>query len=536
MRKNTFTVNAFTNLWATKLWISQLVLICTLVSLIGCSKPETTVTPGGTTTTTPTTSTTTTSTSSTSIVIDSVSTLSSAKEGNTDVAANVDDLLANSTFSSTVTINFGTSVSISNPLAGKGVTITETNGDVVITATASEVAYVLSGTTANGSVKIYSDKKFKLTLNGVNITNADGPAINIQSGKRVFVVLADNTNNTLTDGATYAASATEDMKATFFSEGQLIFSGNGNLSVKGNYKHAICSDDYVRLISGNITITSAVSDGVHTNSAFIADGGKITITSASNDGIQCEKGYVVINNGTFNINVVDKGLSASYDTDATIDPYMTINGGTINVTSSAGEGIETKSILTINGGTITSKSKDDGINAGKFIYINGGVVYAYATSNDGIDSNGKITVTGGKVIAVGSTAPEEGFDCDRNTFKVTGGILVGIGGATSQPTASVSTQASVMLGSGTQNQLIHLQSSDGAETLTFLIPRTYATMLFSSPKLKVSKGYKVFTGGSVTNGISVNGLYLSGTYIPGTQGTTFTMSSMLTKVGGNVGP
>ena len=472
---------------------------------------------------------------SSALAIDSTTISKGTVEGNTGTAVNEDDILANSTFSTTVTIAFGNTITVNNPLAGSGVTVTESNGDVIVTSAASEVAYEVSGTTANGSVKIYSEKKYKLTLNGASITNADGPALNLQSRKRAFLVLADNTANSLTDGATYTPAGEEDMKATLFSEGQLIFSGNGSLALKGNYKHAICSDEYVRVISGNITVTSAKSDGIHTNDAFIADGGTIAITT-SGDGIQVEEGYIVINSGTFIINVADKGIAASWDTDATIDPYLTINGGTITVNSSAGEGIESKSILTINNGTIVVKTADDGLNAGTFIYINGGNIYAYSTSNDGIDSNGKLTVTGGKVVSVGAGSPEEGFDCDRNTFKITGGILVGIGGATSSPTASVSTQASVILGGGTLNQLVSIQSNDGAEALTFSIPRTYATMLFSSPKLKVGTTYKLFTGGSVTNGTMFNGLYTSGNYSGGTQSSTFTTSTMVTKVGGSNGP
>ncbi len=493
-----------------------------ILSIVSCSKGEDDIVTGGSTETGETVS------------IDSTTTSSATAEGNTDVASNEDDLIANSTFSSVVTINFGSTVEITNPLSTGGVTITESNGDVIVTSSASEVEYILSGTTTNGSVKVYSDKKFKLTLNGVNITNSDGPAINIQSGKRAFVVLNANTTNSLTDGTTYATS-TEDMKATLFSEGQLIFSGTGALTVKGNYKHAICSDEYVRMISGAITITSAKSDGIHTNDAFIADGGTINLT-ASGDGIQCEEGYIVINNGTFTISVADKGISASWDTDTTIDPYIVINGGTINVTSSAGEGIESKSILTINNGTITVKTSDDGLNASTFIYINGGNIYAYSTSNDGIDSNGKLTVTGGKIISVGAASPEEGFDCDQNTFKITGGILVGVAGATSSPTASVSTQPSVILGSGTANQIIHIESSDGAEALTFLAPKSYTTMLFSSPKLKSNVTYNVYTGGSVANGINSNGLYTSGTYTAGTVSKNFTTSSMVTSAGGSTGP
>lgn len=474
------------------------------------------------------------STAGVAVAITSPTLSTATAEGNTGTAANADDLLANSTFTSTVLINFGSTISITNPLVASGVVITQRNGDVVITATATGVEYVVSGTTANGSVKVYSDKKFKLTLNGANLTNLDGPALNIQSSKRAFVVLADGTTNALTDGATYVASGTEDQKGTLFSEGQLIFSGGGSLSVKGNAKHGICSDDYVRLISGTITVTGPVSDGIHTNEAFIADGGTLSI-AASTDGIQCEQGYIVLNAGTITVNSVDKGITASYDTDTTIDPYLTINGGTITVNSSAGEGIESKSVLTINGGTITAKTKDDGLNAGTFIYINGGQTYAYSSSNDGIDSNGKITITGGVTVSAGGTGAEEGFDCDQSTFKITGGTLVGIGGASSLPTASVTTQPVVTLGQGAANSLIHIQSSDGVEALTFLAPRAYTTLLFSSPKLTLAKTYTTYTGGSVANTTDVNGLYTSGTYTPGTQATTFTTSTVVTKAGGSTG-
>ncbi len=483
--------------------------------LASCTK-NTDVTPSSTTATA----------GSSGVVISNVITTTATPKGSTATAANSEDLLVNSTFSSTVTIGFGSTISITNPLEGNGVTITQTNGDVTINATATGVAYVLTGTATSGSVKIYSDKKFLLTLNGVSITNNDGPAINIQSSKRVFVVLADNTTNSLTDAVTYATS-TEDQKGTLFSEGQLIFSGTGTLNVKGNNKHAIISDDYVRLISGNINISGAASDGIHTNDAFIADGGAITLTAAG-DGIQCEEGYIVINNGTFTINVADKGIAASYDTDTTIDPYLTINGGVISITSTAGEGIESKSVLTINNGTITARTYDDAINAGTFIYINGGTVSAYSSNNDGIDSNGQLTVTGGQIISAGAGGPEEGFDCDRNTFRITGGIMVGMGGATSTPTANVCTQPSVILGTGTANQLYHIEANDGSEALTFLIPKSYTTMLFSSPKLKIGTGYKVYSGGSVAGGTLVNGLYTSGTYTLGTQTKTFTTSSMVT--------
>lgn len=466
-------------------------------------------------------------------VIDSTYTTGTA-EGSIETGYDADDLLENSTFSSTVTITFGSTVTVSNPLSAAGVTIAESGGDVIVTSTAKAVEYVLAGTTTSGSVKIYSDNKFKLTLNGVAITNNDGPAINIQSSKRAFVVLADGTTNTLTDGATYTAAGDEDMKGTFFSEGQLVFSGGGALTVKGNYKHAIASDDYVRIRSGNITIAGAVKDGIHTNDAFIADGGNITVTAGS-DGIDCEEGYVIINDGVFTLNTVDDGIAASYeDTDTSITPYVTINGGTITVKSSAGEGIESKSVLTINAGNISTVTADDGLNAGTAIYINGGYVYSRSTGNDAMDSNGIFTITGGQVIAIGAGAPEAGIDCDARTLKITGGIVVGIGGATSAPSATASTIRSVIAGSGTAGQIVHIEAADGSEALTFEVPVAYSTLLFAGSKLKAATAYTLYKGGVVAGGTSFNGLYTSGTYTRGTVGGSFTTTSMVTQIGGSV--
>lgn len=456
-------------------------------------------------------------------------------EGNSGTGANSDDLVTNSAFTSTVTIRFGNTVEIANPLEGAGVTISQTGGEVVIKSTVAEVAYEISGSTSDGSLKVYSDKKFKLTLNSVHITNPNGPAINIQSGKRVFVVLPENSENHLTDGSNYLVNETEDSKGTFFSEGQLIFSGTGKLTVAGNYRHAIVSDDYVRIIDSEIVVTGAVKDGIHANDAVIVDGGSLDLTTGD-DGIQCEEGYIVINDGTIKINSTGKAITASYDTDNTIDPYVTINGGSIVITSKD-EGIESKSILTINDGYIEINATDDAINAGSFIYINGGSIYARSTGNDGIDSNGPLTITGGTVVAVGAGNPEAGIDCDRSTFKITGGVVVGIGGSTSSPTASVSTQRSVILGGANSGTLVAILADDHTEALTFLAPVSYNTMLFSSPKLQANTSYSVYSGGSVTSAERFFSLYTAGTYEAGNKtSTTFTTSSMVTSVGGSLGP
>ncbi|EPR71823.1 carbohydrate-binding domain-containing protein [Cyclobacterium qasimii] len=461
--------------------------------------------------------------------------------GNT--GADEDDLLENASFESTVQIVFSnTSATIINPVPND-VVITQDGADVTVNSTISKVAYEVSGTTTDGMLKIYSDKKFKLSLSDLSITNNDGPAINVQSSKTVFVVL-DGVNN-LTDASSYSnIPDDEDAKATFFSEGQLVFSGSGALTVAGKFKHGITSDDYIRVISGTITVTEAASDAIHANDYIIVDGGSLNLTAAS-DGIDCAEGYVIINDGTFVINAIDDGIAASYDIDEedepddSITPNVTINGGDFVINTTEGEGMESKGIMTINGGTININAYDDGLNAIGSLYINGGNTYVYSTLNDAIDSNTGITITGGITIAIAvrTDEPDGSFDTDDNLFKITGGTILGLGLNSSFPTVSESTQNTVIFGGISSNTLMNIQSEDGTEALTFEVPNRVNTIIYSNAKLVTGTSYAIYTGGTVSGGTEVNGLYTAGTYNGGTDsGVSFTINSTVNQIGGELGP
>jgi hypothetical protein len=277
--------------------------------------------------------------------------------------AEVDSLTFASSSSSFVSIAYsGATVTVDNPFETLGVTVEVDAADVIVTAAAGieGIDYVLSGSSTDGMFKIYSDHDFNLHLDGVTLTNQDGPPINIQAHQSSTVELVDGTTTTLTDGVTYADPPSgEDQKAPFFSEGELIFTGTGSLIVHGlgDDKHALASDDYVDVHSGSIVIQSAVKDGVHTNDGYFQQGGSLEVVTSGSDGIDAGDGPVEISGGTLTI------LNEDNDSDALkCDGDLVIAGGTVDLTV---EGDQSKGLNAVNieltGGTVTIETSGDAV-------------------------------------------------------------------------------------------------------------------------------------------------------------------------------
>ena len=456
----------------------------------------------------------------------------------------------------------GTTVTING--TNDSVTVTNNNGYVTINSTTKDISYILSGN-GTGQLSIYSTNRLQLQLSNLTLTCTNGPAINNQCKKSLFVVL--NGTNSLTDGSTYASS-TEDRKAAFFSEGQMIFSGRGNLTVKGNYKHAIASDDYILFTesTGTLNLTSSVKDGINSNDGIFIHGGNITVTttgkgtwdttdketkaaaginSGSNilisggnitltstgsggKGLKCDSalnitggtltvkttGGLYYNNGsTENTNYTgntDNLNSKYYSSPKGIKAVgaITISGGTINVSTSGrnGEGIESKSTLVINGGQITVNSYDDAINAKSDLTVNGGYIYARATNNDGLDANGNCYINGGLIYAIGAKSPEVAIDANTEEQKklyITGGTIIAVGGL--ERGSSISGGTAKQTTSWTA-QKWHALYNDGSLVIAFQTP-TKQTSGGGGPGGNNSQALVVYTSGTPTlkSDVSVSG-------------------------------
>lgn len=254
-----------------------------------------------------------------------------------------------------------TSAQIVNPYKELGVNVSVQGNDVIVTSTSSvsDINYVLSGSTTDGMFKIYSSIKFNLVLNGVSITNNDGPAINVQSSKKITVTLPQGSTNILTDGVNYITIPNEDQKAAFFSEGQLIFTGTGSLLINGQGvdKHGLSSDDYIEILSGSITIASAKKDGINVNDNFIMRGGTVNIT-AEGDGIDGGEGIAEFHNGSITVLTSVEGRDAIKSISD-----INITGGNFNLTvnGNRGKAINSEQSINITGGTFVINTSGNAV-------------------------------------------------------------------------------------------------------------------------------------------------------------------------------
>jgi hypothetical protein len=83
---------------------------------------------------------------------------------------------------------------------GAGATVSESK--VTITAAGT---YNISGSLSNGQIIVNTEDKevVRLILNSMNISNSSSAPIYIQAAKKVIIILADNSENYVTDGASY---------------------------------------------------------------------------------------------------------------------------------------------------------------------------------------------------------------------------------------------------------------------------------------------------------------------------------------------
>ena len=282
--------------------------------------------------------------------------------------------------------------------SGKNVTITKA-GVYRVTGSAENVTII---------VDAGDEDKVQLVLDGVSVTNADAPCIYVRNADKVFVTLSGD--NSLSVTGQFTADGDTNTDGVIFSKDDLALNGAGSLTVNSSDNGIVGKDD-LKITGGTYQITAA-SKAIEANDSIRVASGSFTI-KAGTDGLHAENedddslGYIYIGGGSFSMSVGDDGIHAV--------SLVQIDGGTFTI--SAAECME-GTYIRINDGTFDLSSWDDGINAARkssaystpTVEINGGTINITmsAGDTDGIDSNGDIIVNGGTISVSGNST----FDYD----------------------------------------------------------------------------------------------------------------------------
>ena len=339
------------------------------------------------------------------------------------------------------------------------------NGQTV-TITA-EGTYIFSGTLSEGQIVVDADNaKVQIVFDNVDITCASSAAVYVKSAEKVFVTLAEGSQNTLRNTDEYVAIDDNNIDAVIFAKSDLTLNGTGSLTIVSAEGHGIVSKDDLKITGGTYDITAAGHALSGKDSVRIADG--TFILTAEKDGIHAEnaddeeKGYIYIADGDFTITSDGDGMDASNIVqieDGTFD--ITAGGGAANSqkthesdmpggpgggmpqngekpdgesmpqmgekpdgenmpqdtttdeSSTSTKGIKAGGGMYLNGGTYQIDSADDSIHSNANITIADGT-YTLATGDDGVHADDALTVNGGTITVTESYEGLEGLTVTIN--------------------------------------------------------------------------------------------------------------------------
>ena len=316
-----------------------------------------------------------------------------------DVIGNIDTDIDDNDTNSDYSDDGATMIAFSkNDVSVKGMGAAAQGSTVKI---GSEGTYIFSGSCDDGYVIVDANKaEIKIVLEGLTLSNNDGPAIIVKNAKKVTVTLAEGTDNYLADGASYQlteGNATVD--GAIFSKAELVINGAGNLTVNGNNAHGIVSKKGLVIAGGNLSVKSK-SAGICGKDYLKITNSNITI-NAGTDGLKSDNmedsgmGYVYIQSGSFDITSANDAIQAYH--------IASIEGGTFNIkttstlSTASAKGVKGVTGVAISGGTFTINAQDDGIHSDGDVMLSGGNI-SISSADDGVHANDKLDITGGELV------------------------------------------------------------------------------------------------------------------------------------------
>lgn len=284
------------------------------------------------------------------------------------------------------------------------------DGNVMITSAGK---YVVSGTLDDGSIIVDTNNSAKvwIMLNGASLRCTDSACIDVEQADKVFLSLAEGTENSLITTGFSAEKQTAGVDGALFSRDDLTINGTGSLLVTAEAEHGIVCNDELVITGGSLAVTAA-GDGLHANdglrimaaelnltagddgisltapeSELYFESGNLTVT-ATGDGINAEN-TVRILGGSISLTAEDDGISTSAGTAGILE----LTGGSVEIRATD-KGISAEGEVAVNGGRLVIDSVDDGISAVGEIHVTDGDL-TITTTDDGIHSDTAVAISGG---------------------------------------------------------------------------------------------------------------------------------------------
>ena len=129
-----------------------------------------------------------------------------------------------------------------------------------------EGTYLVSGALTDGQIVVDAGDtdKVQIVLASASLTCADSAAIYSKSADKVFLTLAEGTENTLTNGGSYTAIDKNNIDSVVFSKTDLTLNGSGSLTIDAQAGHGVVSKDELTITGGSYTVTAAEHGMVRT--------------------------------------------------------------------------------------------------------------------------------------------------------------------------------------------------------------------------------------------------------------------------------
>ncbi len=403
---------------------------------------------------------------------------------------------------------------------------------------------VMSKSIKSKSTVTVSGGNIKLTPSGSMLVNGNDASYStgikcvdfFQSGGEMTITSSGQAGR----GISSANVTTQGGTLTITNSGAGVEGTNDNYTAK-----CIKGDTSVKLLSGKITLKATGTGGkcIKSSGNYIqgtSDGNGPTLsvtTTGSSLGSSSSGGGNPFGGGgpggQTNTGSSSKGIK--------VQTTATIYGGTSTYSTSTNgaEGLETKSgNIEIRGGQHYFKCYDDCINSTYQIIFNGGITICYSNGNDAVDSNygrsGAITIGNGVVFAYTSIgSPQEGLDCDNNSYIQITGTGIGLsaggaqGGGSSSSSISNATQGyyfNTSTMSYNSSYYYTLSDASGNNLVTYKFPVNISStlsLITAKGMVKGSKYYLTYSTTAPTDATeSFQGLYI-GSSAKGTSSANY---------------